>query len=83
MEITCIYKQRYYNYESQENQPFECKIESLENKKFCFFHDETYLKDSNHPENKDYVINILNEKIDNSISKNTPLLCIGYYIFQI
>ena len=80
MEITCTYKQRYYNHESQENQSFECKIESLENKKFCLFHDETYLKDSNHHENKDNVINKLNEKIDNSISKNTHLLRIGYYL---
>ncbi len=80
MAIPCTYEQEYWNYESQENHLFECEIESVENKNFCLFHDETYLKDSNHPENKDNVITKLSEKVDNSISKNTSLLCIGYYL---
>jgi len=58
---------------------FECDVERIEGKDLCLFHDETYLKDSNHPENKKMVIEKLQEKIENS-KKTTPLKCFGYYL---
>jgi hypothetical protein len=70
MEHTkCVFKQEYWNYEDQKILPFNCELESLENKKFCLSHHEIYLKDSNYSYNKDNVIKKLSE-----------ILCIGYYL---
>ncbi len=35
---------------------FHYDLESLEDKDFCIFHDENYLKDNNYKENKEKVI---------------------------
>jgi hypothetical protein len=59
---------------------FTCDQESLVNKDVCLFHDDTYLKDSNRSENKDKVIQKLNDRIDESISNNEPIYCIGYHL---
>jgi uncharacterized protein YjbI with pentapeptide repeats len=59
---------------------FECDVERIEGKDLCLFHDETYLKDSNHPENKDKVIEKLQKIIENSKNNGKPLKCIGYYL---
>ncbi len=76
----CAFKQEYYDFKTGKEEIFHCEIEHEENKKFCVFHDETYLKNIKHPENKDNVITKLYSRIEDSISHNTPLLCIGYYL---
>jgi hypothetical protein len=75
--MTCTYKQEYYDYQILKFEIFPCDQECTKNKKFCLFHDDTHLKD---PENNDNVIAKLYHRIDKSISKNEPLLCIGYYL---
>jgi uncharacterized protein YjbI with pentapeptide repeats len=77
--IKCTFEHYYYDYGSNKDETFYCKEERV-NKDFCLFHDETYLKDSNHPENKNNVIKKLCKKIDDGVSHNTPLFCIGYYL---
>jgi uncharacterized protein YjbI with pentapeptide repeats len=73
----CTFKQEYYDFKTKKKEIFHCKIEHVENKKFCLFHDETYLED---PKNKDNVITKLKDRIEDSISQNEHLLCIGYYL---
>jgi hypothetical protein len=54
-------------------------INNLDNKQFCLFHDETYLKDIKEEENRDNVIEkLINERIDSSNNNNEPILFIGY-----
>src|SRR4051812_9618616 len=76
----CTFKQDYYNYQSKETETFECDVKRIEGKDLCLFHDENYLKYSNHPENKKMVIEKLHERIENSKEHKTPLKCIGFYL---
>ena len=45
-------EQDYFDHQSKKTETFPCGVECIEGKDFCLFHDENYLKDSNHPENK-------------------------------
>ena len=74
--MTYTFKQEYYDI-NNEKELFQCHVEPVENKKFCSFHDDTYLKD---PKNNDNVITKLYHIIDDCISQNMPLLYIGYYL---
>jgi len=80
LESICTFRQSYYDHQYRSHTTFECKIERIQGKDKCLFHDETYLKDDNHQENKDKVIEKLQQMIEESISKNRPLYCIGYYL---
>ncbi len=57
----------------------KCGQKPSEDKHLCLFHDESILRD-NKPENKDKVIEKLNDRIDECIVNNEPLYCIGYYL---
>jgi uncharacterized protein YjbI with pentapeptide repeats len=81
--ILCEFTDRYYNYQIDKWEIYNCDQEPLSNNKLCLFHDEQYLKDCNNPKNKENVIRKLDEKINNSILNNVPLVCIGYYIPEI
>jgi len=56
---------------------FSCSEEARTGSKFCIFHDENYVKDHYVEYN---VIKRFEEKVAESISKNKPLECIGYFI---
>ncbi|HKG88360.1 MAG TPA: pentapeptide repeat-containing protein [Nitrososphaeraceae archaeon] len=56
---------------------FQCEEEASIGK-FCFFHDEYYLK--NRSKVPDAFSNRLKQKIEESTSQKKPLLCIGYHI---
>ncbi len=75
---TCIYeKDVIIQFRSKK---FKCDQESLEGEDLCLFHDEGFLKGDVRQENKDKVIEKLNDRIDKSIANNEPLYCIGYYL---
>jgi hypothetical protein len=76
----CNYNRDYYDYQTEKDEKFQCDQESLEGKDFCLFHNENYLKDHLHPENKENVIEKLRERIKNSERNKMPLKCIGYYL---
>ena len=56
LAFTCTFKQFNSDYQTKKNETFPCDQDSLEDKDRCLFHDENYLKDRNHPENKGRVI---------------------------
>jgi hypothetical protein len=76
----CSYKSEYYDFQSYKTKTFPCDQEPLENKDVCLFHNKSYLKDRNHPENKNKVIERLQKRIENSKKNKMPLKCIGYYL---
>jgi len=76
----CTFKQDYFDFQLKKFEIFPCDVERKEGKDLCLFHYENYLKDNNHPENKDKVIEKLQERIENSKRNKTPLKCIGYYL---
>jgi hypothetical protein len=78
-ENKCTFKQEYYDFKTEKDEIFECK-EPIKDKKFCLFHEEAYIKDISHPENKDTVITKLHERMDEYNNRNEILLCIGYYL---
>jgi uncharacterized protein YjbI with pentapeptide repeats len=77
---SCTFTTRYNDYQINKLQTFKCKQIPLANKHVCLFHDKTYLEDSNHPENKEYVSRTLYDIVEQSIRKDEPLYCIGYYL---
>lgn len=73
-EIRCDFKEKYYNYASGRNDKFEC-LELATSSGRCIFHDSSY-----YLEHADEVLNLLLQKINDSISQIEPLYCIGYHI---
>ena len=65
----CTFEKEHQDYQSGESETFRCDVERIEGKDLCLFHDESYLKDSNQPENKRMVIEKLKERIENSKKK--------------
>ena len=80
MVSICTFKQDYLDFQSKKTETFPCDVKCIEDKDRCLFHNENYLKGSNYPENKDKVIEKLQERIENSKKNKTPLKCIGYYL---
>ncbi len=80
MTALCSFRQEYYDLKIQRFETFQCDQEACENKDVCLFHDDAYLKDNNHPENKDKVIQKLYDRIYDSLFYNKPLFCIGYFL---
>jgi hypothetical protein len=76
----CTLIKKYYDIGTKNYEIFTCDQEALEKKDRCLFHDENFLKDVNHPENKYKVIKKLQERIKNSEKNKVPLKCIGYYL---
>jgi hypothetical protein len=58
-------------------------LEHQKGKDLCLFHDKSFLKDNNQPENKDKVIEKVRVRIENSKRNKTSLKCIGYYLPEI
>jgi hypothetical protein len=79
----CRYFTKYYNFRRkspEEGSKFKCEEESLDNG-FCIFHDEEYLQDKDSfEEHKEKVSNRLIAKVNDSITNNKALFCIGYYL---
>jgi hypothetical protein len=75
----CKFTTTYYNEETRNWIGFKCEEESL-GYGFCIFHDENYLQDQNNrKEHEQRVTKELMDKVSNSITQKTALLCIGYY----
>jgi uncharacterized protein YjbI with pentapeptide repeats len=81
--VYCAYNQRYYDYQNKQYNTFQCDQIPLGNKGLCLFHDEDYMNDHHHPENKECVTKRIIRKIENSVFDNISLYCIGYHLPKI
>jgi uncharacterized protein YjbI with pentapeptide repeats len=78
----CTYVKDYYDWGKDTNH-FECNEEADENR-FCIFHDEGYLKNSeNLAAHEQNILSRFKQKIRRCVSKDEPLLCVGYHLPQI
>jgi hypothetical protein len=60
---------------------FKCTEEEPLASGLCIFHDKDYLNDkTNYEEHKRNVLNRLKHKVNDAISNNEPLLCIGFHL---
>ena len=55
---------------------FDCQEEALEGSALCIFHDENYWTQS---QNVNHILKRLDERIDECLSNDRPLECIGYH----
>jgi uncharacterized protein YjbI with pentapeptide repeats len=71
---------KYYNHETHKEVDFSCDEEPLASG-FCIFHDKDYLQyKTNYEEHKRKVLDRLKHKVNDAISNNEPLLCIGFQL---
>jgi uncharacterized protein YjbI with pentapeptide repeats len=70
----CQYRYKF-PYESALGIKFTCDELSTTNSKFCIFHDKDH-----YAEHEREAAERFKEKVKESISKNKPLVCIGYYL---
>jgi hypothetical protein len=76
----CQFTTKYWEYESQVLVDYKCPDdEETLGSGCCIYHDENFLQDDNHPENKQKALTRLNNKITESVSNDKPLYCIGYH----
>ena len=77
----CQFNAKYYDYESKAEVDYNCdsKDEDILASGFCIFHDENYLQNKDNPEeHKQKVSKALMDKVNDSITNNKALFCIGY-----
>jgi uncharacterized protein YjbI with pentapeptide repeats len=76
----CKFKGSYFGSKVEDEIDFQCDEDAL-NSGLCIFHDNTYLKDpKQNSKRKQEVSARLVDKINESISKNMPLICVGYHL---
>jgi hypothetical protein len=79
----CQFTTQYYNYEIGKDVDFNCTEEEPLASGFCIFHDKDYLHhylSSFREEHKRNVLDRLKHKVNNAISNNKSLLCIGFHL---
>ena len=69
----CQYE--YETYFSKIHIKFACNEPTIPNSQFCFFHDKDHYVEYEKEASKRF-----KEKVNESISQNKPLECIGYYM---
>jgi uncharacterized protein YjbI with pentapeptide repeats len=76
----CQFPTKYRDYEIKEEVDFLCPELPLISGR-CIFHDKDYLQDkTNNEEHKRNILDRLKRKVNNAISNNEPLLCIGFQL---
>ena len=83
MLATCRFSRKYFDYESIKYETFKCPEEGtlILASGFCIFHDKDSLQDKTmYEDRKKKQLDILTDKITQSISGGKPLLCIGFYL---
>ncbi len=81
--IACSFETDYSSNETKTRERFRCDQLPLGNNKLCLFHDENYIKNQNHPENKDIISRRIKRKLEKGIIDNTSIYCIGYNIPEV
>jgi hypothetical protein len=77
----CTFTTEYFDYQSGKSKEFRCDQLPLGNKDLCLFHDEAYLKGSDHQGDEGSVVSRrLHRRVENSVIDKRPLVCIGYYL---
>jgi uncharacterized protein YjbI with pentapeptide repeats len=78
----CQFSTKYYNYEIHQRVDFNCDEEESLASGFSIFHDKDYLLQdkTNYEEHKTKVLDRLKHKVNDAISNNEPLLCIGFQL---
>jgi hypothetical protein len=77
----CQFTTQYFNYEIGKEVDFNCDDEEPLASGRCILHDEGYLQDKEHEkEHKKKVIEKLRHTVNDAISNNKALLCIGFQL---
>jgi Pentapeptide repeats (9 copies) len=77
----CQFTIEYYEIEKKKMDKFYCEEEASRSSSFCIFHDKSYLEDKSiFEEHRQEVSKTLMDKVNDSITNNKALFCIGYYL---
>jgi hypothetical protein len=76
----CQFSVKYYDYEKDKEADFNCDEEEPLASGLYVFHDPNYLRGKiNYEKYKQKVLG-LKHKVDQSVSNNEPLFCIGFHL---
>lgn len=78
--VLCDFKQYYYDYQKEDEIPFICDQESMDENGFCIFHNKNYLEIDNPSYRLKTIVTRFYNRIDEAIAKKTSLFCIGYIL---